>query len=84
MQEVHSFVCKFLQLSCEGTTASLSFKSDGGNVTANLNATLGSLSAHSSPMPPSSDYVKPSNADKSSEKHRFLTMTGMMMEPKFY
>ena len=59
-QEIHSFVSKFMQLTCEGAFASLSFKSDEGNVTASLTATLRSLSSNSWPMSPSSNHVKPS------------------------
>ena len=61
MQEIYSFVNKFMQLICEAAFVSLSFKSDEGNVTANLTATLKSLSSQSWPMPaPSNNHVKPS------------------------
>ena len=69
--ELQSFLCKFLQLSHDGLTSTLSFKCVGGNVEINLNA---SLELPSSPAPPFQS-AKPSRIRrrkrrrKKSERH---------------
>ena len=59
MQEIYAFVNKFVQISTSGLETSLSFTSDGINVTTSLNAQFGKLVHPPQPKPQQHNAPQP-------------------------